>query len=140
MYRKTLSKGIEPIIATIIIVAVTLVIAIAVIGWIMGWWAIFTAGGEQLQILPTSELKTNTITLYIANRGSADASIVKIEIVGVGTCSLDRDARTTVTKGATGEEITCTPPQGKITPGATYTIRVYTAAGNVYSINLIASA
>jgi flagellin-like protein len=31
-------RGIEPIIAVVILVAVTLVIAIGVIGWLMGWW------------------------------------------------------------------------------------------------------
>jgi len=48
-----LSKGIEPIIAVVILIAVTLVIAIGVIGWIMGWWG--TLGStENLQFYPDS--------------------------------------------------------------------------------------
>jgi flagellin-like protein len=48
-------RGIEPIIAVVILVAVTLVIAVGVIGWLMGWW-----GGmgqvESLVIHPDSKL------------------------------------------------------------------------------------
>ncbi|MEM2659536.1 MAG: archaellin/type IV pilin N-terminal domain-containing protein, partial [Zestosphaera sp.] len=38
-----LNKAISPILATVILIAVTLVIAIGVIGWIMGIWGSFGA-------------------------------------------------------------------------------------------------
>jgi len=48
-------RGIEPIIAVVILVAVTLVIAIGVIGWLMGWWG--TLGTvESLQLMPRQQI------------------------------------------------------------------------------------
>jgi flagellin-like protein len=86
-----LSKGIEPIIAVVILIAVTLVIAIGVIGWIMGWWG--TLGStEQLQFYPDSYINATTdsekLYLHVKNTGSASAVIYKIEISGVEPLTL----------------------------------------------------
>jgi len=80
-------SGIEPIIAVVILVAVTLVIAIGVIGWLMGWW-----GGmgqvETLVIHPDSKLYANgTIELHVENKGTAAAVIYKVEVVGVASAT-----------------------------------------------------
>ncbi|MEM4789126.1 MAG: archaellin/type IV pilin N-terminal domain-containing protein [Ignisphaera sp.] len=130
--KNKLYKGIEPIIAVVILVAITLVIAIGVIGWIMGWWGTFGAT-ETLKIYPDSKLYTDgTVNLHVANEGSASAVIFKVEIVGVG------ENTTTVTL-APGEETTINASvKGDLTPGARYVVKVYTKAGNVYSITLTA--
>ncbi len=131
-------KAISPILATVILIAVTLVIAIGVIGWIMGIWGSFGTT-ESIQIYPDSKLyTTNKIELHIKNTGSAPAVIYKIEIVGVNSTSITDStitpgAETTITATFTGLKTT-------ITAGAQYTIKVYTRAGNVYTINLVAQA
>ncbi len=128
---KILYKGIEPIIAVVILVAVTLVIAIGVIGWIMGWWA--TLGGtESIKVYPDSYINatTSTLVLHIKNEGSAAAVIYKIEIAGVGVYSLTQEISL-----PPGNEITYNLDlQGATTiPGAKYTIKIYTRACNVIS-------
>ena len=125
MFR--LKKGISPVIATVIIVAVAVAIAIAVVGWIMGIWGTFGAT-ESLQIMPDSYLDTGgTLHLHVKNTGSAAAVIYKIEIPGLATIS-----NLTITLGP-GDDITTniTGISGA-TPGATYQVKVYTKAGNVY--------
>lgn len=124
-------RGIEPIIAVVILVAVTLVIAIGVIGWIMGWWGTMGAT-ESLQIYPDSILYSNgTLILHIKNTGTAAAVIYKVEIVGIGakstteTLTPGEDKTLTVSISATG-----------ITPGANYQVKIYTQAGNVYQTTL----
>jgi flagellin-like protein len=48
-------KAISPIIATVILIAVTLAIGVAIAAWIMGIWG-GMGGTESLKILPNSTL------------------------------------------------------------------------------------
>ena len=83
-----LRRGIEPIIAVVILVAVTLVIAIGVIGWIMGWWGAFGAT-ETLQNFPDSYIQGTTLYLHVKNTGSAAAVIYKVEVPGVASADTE---------------------------------------------------
>ena len=124
-------RGIEPIIAVVILVAVTLVIAIGVIGWIMGWWGTMGAV-ESLQIYPDSYIKSGDrqLVLHIKNTGSAAAVIYKVEIVGVDTVS------TTVSLTPGQEDTLTISFTGGVTAGTNYQVKIYTKAGNVYSANV----
>jgi len=86
-----LRRGIEPIIAVVILVAVTLVIAIGVIGWIMGWWGTFGAT-ESIQFFPDSNITITggsaNLYLHAKNTGSASAIIYKIEVLGIGSATI----------------------------------------------------
>ena len=149
MKNKLLRRGIEPIIAVVILVAVTLVIAIGVIGWLMGWWGALGAT-EQLQIYGDTKLQVSsggggTVTLHVGNRGSASAVIYKIEIVNFGeTTQLTTSSGTTtvITVTPGGEAyITATITStsgGSLMAGANYIIKVYTKAGNTYQITVVA--
>jgi len=127
-------SGIEPIIAVVILVAVTLVIAIGVIGWLMGWWG--TLGTvESLQLMPDSKLYDNgNVTLHVINKGSAAAVVYKVEIVGLGSKTIEE---TTLTPGA-DTTIQAQSVASGIVAGASYTIKIYTKAGNTYQITLVA--
>ena len=126
-------SGIEPIIAVVILVAITLVIAIGVIGWLMGWW-----GGmgqvESLVIHPDSKLYADgKIVLHVENKGSAAAVIYKVEIVGVG--SADINPVKTLSPGQE-DTIEAIVQNAQLVAGATYVVRVYTKAGNMYPVTL----
>jgi flagellin-like protein len=124
-------RGIEPIIAVVILVAVTLVIAIGVIGWIMGWWGTMGAV-ESLQIFPDSYIDSSgKLVLHIKNTGSATAVIYKVEIVGVGTADLG-GADKSLSPGAE-ETAWILQFAGSVTAGTNYQVKIYTKAGNVYS-------
>jgi flagellin-like protein len=127
-------RGIEPIIAVVILVAVTLVIAIGVIGWIMGWWG--TLGTvESLQLMPDSKLYDDgSVVLHVVNKGSAAAVVYKVEIVGLGSTTIPE---TTLTPGA-DTTISATISATGIVAGASYNIKIYTKAGNTYQITLVA--
>ena len=133
-----LRKGISPVIATVIIVAVALAIAIAAVGWVMGIWGSVTGGTEILKIMPDSKLYDNgTIVLHVKNEGGATAVIQKIEIAGIGS-STTLTGDTSIAAGTDGT-VRATI-SGTITPGATYTVKVYTAPGNVYSTQIVAES
>jgi len=133
--NKLLRRGIEPIIAVVILVAVTLVIAIGVIGWIMGWWGAFGAT-ETLQNFPDSYIQGRTLYLHVKNTGSAAAVIYKVEVPGVASA----DIESTVSPGQERTlEISLLGSQ-QFVAGTTYQVKIYTRAGNVYSVNVQARA
>ncbi|MEM1525495.1 MAG: archaellin/type IV pilin N-terminal domain-containing protein [Ignisphaera sp.] len=146
--KNKLYKGIEPIIAVVILVAITLVIAIGVIGWIMGWWGTFGAT-ESLKIYPDSYIQVKSgnnndvLILHIKNEGSAAAVIYKIEVVGLKTIdnvvgALNNSIPTSFS--AQGNDLVI-PPGAEDTAeinlnvdaiaGTNYKVNIYTRAGNV---------
>ncbi|MEL9939447.1 MAG: archaellin/type IV pilin N-terminal domain-containing protein [Ignisphaera sp.] len=132
--KSRLYKGIEPIIAVVILVAVTLVIAIGVIGWIMGWWGTMGAT-ESVRVYPDSYINASNKVLYlhVKNEGSASAVIYKVEIVGVTTITTF-GAATTETTITPGQETTLTLSfNANVVAGTNYQVKVYTKAGNVIS-------
>ncbi len=136
-------KAISPIIATVILIAVTLAIGVAIAAWIMGIWG-GMGGTETLKILPNSTLTVDnngvvTLKLTVKNDGSRDARVVGVEVgVGARVCKLSNPF-TTISTGAmvTG---TATGTCSGLTPGASYTVKVITEAGNVYQAMLVAYA
>ncbi len=139
-------RGISPVIATVIILAVTIAIAVAVIGWITGLFGATTGGTEQLQIMPDSNI-TITATgvtklyLHVVNKGS-DVTIYKISVSSLGDADLananvtgniikNGDGTITVKAGADGWIVATLPKQA--VAGTSYTVKVYTKNGNEFT-------
>ena len=141
-------KGISPVLATVIIIAVTLVIAIGVIGWIMGIWRGFGTT-ETPQILPDSKLYDNkTMVLHVKNSGTASSVITRVEIVGTGCYATPSNpSGWTIGPGET-KYITDTGASDSIglltlsgtcalTAGGRYQVQIFTEAGNTASAILV---
>jgi len=153
-----LRKAISPILATVILIAVTLVIAIGVIGWIMGVWGTLGGPTESLVVTGGRTGIVNNSNFYfsvtIVNKGSATATLSRIEVVGVGSTDKYCKDVTDVSKAAessTGTDLldkVILGPGSSTTivtyvsasalattcfEGATYNVNVYTKAGNVYT-------
>jgi len=128
-------RGISPVIATVILIAVTLAIGIAVAAWLMGVWG-GLGGGEQLRIYPESTLtvrnNTATLELVVKNEGSRDVVIRSVTVAGY-PCNI---TKTVVGVGKT-ETLTCTV-KAQLAAGASYEVKVYTEGGSVFSITLVA--
>ena len=123
-------RGISPVIATVMILAVTVAIAVAVIGWITGLWGSLTGGTEQLQIYPDSYINatTDTIYLHVRNTGSADATITRIDVEGLGQVT-----NPNVTVVRAGETVWIQGSlSGDAIAGSSYNVKIYTANGNVF--------
>jgi len=79
-------RGISPVVATVILVAVTIVVAVAVAYWMGGIAALYTRF-EKLEITSAyasySATYTNwTVTVNLRNTGSADATITGLLVNG----------------------------------------------------------
>jgi len=129
-------RGISPVIATVILIAVTLAIGIAVAAWLMGVWG-GLGGGEQLRIYPESTLTVSsdqaTLELVVKNEGSRDVVIRSVTVAGYPCTG---DVKKTVGVGKT-ETLTCTV-DAQLAAGANYEVKVYTEGGSVFTITLIA--
>lgn len=78
-------RGISPVVATVILVAVTIVVAVAVAYWMGGITGLYTRF-EKLEIVNiTADKETGgnfTITVTIKNTGSADATLDNVLLNG----------------------------------------------------------
>ena len=130
-------KGISPVIATVIIVAVAIAISIAVAGWLMGLWGTF-GSTESLKVMPNSTLtvtnNTGTLNVVVKNVGSKPAKITQVTLSNGDSWNVNVVVNPGEVKTIT--ETTNNP----VTPGAQYTIKVYTDAGNVYSGYVVAQS
>ena len=63
---KVMRRGIEPVIAEIILIAVAIAIAIAFASWIFGFWNVHSSShGEGLQFYPDSYVSTTGNEIYL---------------------------------------------------------------------------
>jgi len=135
-------RGISPVVATVILVAVTIVVAVAVAYWMGGIAGLYTRY-EKLEISSIyAEAKGGgwNITVTVKNTGSADATIDNVLLNGKPYSSytnvnLDPDLGTTGISLKVGEEakITISVPQGEpFTSGVSVEVRLHSAGGQEY--------
>jgi len=99
-------KAISPVLATVILIAITLIAAIAIAGFVFGLFGSFTSSA-QVTVTATS-LVHNTAalgpsgTVVASNTGTSNTNINAVSLTfGGATCSAAVAAGTTVTAGAT---------------------------------------
>lgn len=151
-------KAISPILATVILIAVTLVVAIGFIGWVMGIWGSLGTPSESLSVTGGGTAvvkKTGTATylrfnLTLTNKGGSAVNLSKIEVPGIGSvssggayagCNYSSGTNWVACSaikidagGVVPINVSISVPSGfKCVIGATYTVNVYTLSGNVYS-------
>jgi flagellin-like protein len=128
-------KALSPVVAAIILIAVTVAVSIAVAAW-MGALTFTFMATEQLDVQGAafngaSGSANNTIVLTVKNSGSADLTIDEYKL-GVGGTQHDitdvpveqgAGASVTVTTGADGEAWTS---------GTTYDIYLITSSGKQF--------
>ncbi|MEM1514972.1 MAG: archaellin/type IV pilin N-terminal domain-containing protein [Thermoproteota archaeon] len=156
-------KGISPVIATIIIVAVAIVISIAVAYWLMGLGTAFTRY-EKLEFISAYPIRDDNkyynITIVVKSTGSAPATVAKFFFNGVpdsvvnatnqGNFTITYDGASFIIDSTTvpvnpGETKTflirlpynATIGAGYATSGVTLEIMIQTAAGYQYSKQIV---
>jgi len=142
-------RAISPIIATVILVAVTIALAVGVALWFSG--IIGGAGShEQLLVLPdgnitvsSSSTSSGLLYLHVKNSGSIDSQIISIK-VGNYTIPISSAQTFAATEYTTVSTSYILVPAGKdvwinatinsygFIPGSSYKVTVVTAAGNSY--------
>jgi hypothetical protein len=141
-YRwRRIVKGLEPLIAAVILIAITLVISIAVVAWMTGLFGTTVGGAESLVILPNATLiksgSTWYLSLSIRNTGSSPSNVIAIYVANY-TCS-STALPVTLFPGNTTNILNANCGSAPtIVSGVRYTIKVVTAAGNTFYSEVIA--
>jgi flagellin-like protein len=121
------SKAISPVIATVILVAITIVVALAFAFWASGLVASFQAT-ERLEVRVLHVGPTN-VTIQIRNVGSNDVVITDITTLQQGTPVSDL---ITASFSLTPGETTRISSAHGANPGTTFQVVVVTSSGNAY--------
>lgn len=91
-------KAISPVIATVMLVAVAVVIAAALAGFSGSLFGSYS-GGPQVKIQSMSLTTLGTGEIVMSNNGNNDDSVVKVEVKNIGTTS-DSGTGTTIWLGS----------------------------------------
>ncbi|MDW7988550.1 MAG: archaellin/type IV pilin N-terminal domain-containing protein [Nitrososphaerota archaeon] len=135
------SRGISPVIATIIMVAVAIVMSIAAAFWMTGLMGAFTKYESIAITQITIERKTGKwdITIVVNNTGtfSTTISAIYIDESSVTPSDVDPKLPYTLTAGA-GAKFTISGwgPSG-YKSGRVITVKIVTATGNEYYRNAV---
>ena len=141
MKRISDKKGVSPVIAVLLMIAIAVAAAILVYVWSMGLIGTLTTGGgsqtrEQVILDAYSWNATGTMTLYLRNVGSSE---VELDAVYVGGESIDSDMGTTLPVQGPVIQVDLTPT-GTYTSGVAYTVKAITKTGGVFTYSLIAGS
>ena len=138
-YRgKRIVKGLEPLVAAVILIAITLVIAIALVSWMTGLFNTIVGEAESLVILPTATLTKPgpnwLLSVSVRNVGSSPSTVIAIYVGNVACFSGSQ----LINPGQTLSFSNLNCGSTGIVSGVRYTIKVVTAAGNTFYSEVIA--
>ena len=137
---KKCAKALSPVVASIILIAVTVAVSIAVAAW-MGGMSVGFMQTEQLTITSAqADATTDTIVLIANNTGTTGLTINQVWLNNVQQASGDiayvPDPPSVVVNS--GIVVTITPTTPDIVPGGNYLIKLVTAKGNSFSYTVTA--
>jgi len=125
-------KALSPVVAAIILIAVTVAVSIAVAAW-MGALTFTFMSTEQLEVQGasfggTAGASDNTITLSVQNTGTADLTVASYKL-GVGGTAVNIDPDVEVLQGATASIVCANTGWDS---GTTYDIYLITSTGKQF--------
>jgi archaellum component FlaF (FlaF/FlaG flagellin family) len=147
---KTKTKGLEPIVAAVLLIVVAVIGAVLVYLWFAGYVTKATSQAEQMAAseklkIEAAKIDTNadTATLYVRNLGGDKVTIATIYILRPGTINPLCDP-TTPTGGSPidpGDLATVTFSVGDcgLQPGYDYVIKLVTLKGTEFAVTVTAS-
>ena len=145
-------KAISPLIATVILIAVTIAIAAIVIAWVYGIFGTATGPGEKLQIFADARLIIKTdqdkvnFTVTAKNIGTSVVTIQNVYIKENATCTSptikvdsaqDKSLRPGEVKMIVAE-FDMGSDSCSLQPGTTYTVVIVTGGGQAYNVPVTA--
>jgi archaeal type IV pilus assembly protein PilA len=124
-FRKN-AKALSPVVASIILIAVTVAVSVVVAAWMGGMTIGLMGNAEQASIANIAFVGTNEIDVLVQNSGSTTVNITQAFVNGVGATITDDQPWSVDKSGATTFHITS--PSG-LSAGSSYQIKLITAKG-----------
>ena len=143
------ARGVDPVIAIVILIAIALIVSLIVANWVLG----LSREGRRLEkiiIMPDSFLRESDglieVYIHIRNEGSIQVKVVRVELVGLGYAENGSigvgDDPSAISGNAPidpGEEkwVKAVIP-GSVRVGDEYHVRIYTDSGRQYATIILA--
>jgi len=134
-------KALSPVVASIILIAVTVAVSLAVAIWMGALTTGFMGSGEQLQVGNPWGWTTNAVYVNITNTGGSSITISAVRVSGQvaifsvnyydSNCIYSNNQLTLKPGGKAGLQIK--NPSGNWTRGIPYTITIVTAANHEFT-------
>lgn len=123
-------KALSPVVAAIILIAVTVAVSIAVAAW-MGALTFTFMQTEELKILSHSWSGTTYVDLTVKNTGSAALTMTSVQVNSASPTAYDFDT------GTAGNQTSQT-----VAAGASYTVRIWSSfsSGTKYEFAILTAA
>jgi hypothetical protein len=145
---KTKTKGLEPIVAAVLLIVVAVIGAVLIYLWFAGYVTKATsqaesmAVSEKLKIEAASLTEDGEATLYIRNLGGDTVKLVHAYVLRPGSispvCSQSIDPAETIDSGAMSP-ITVTFTGCTLDAGYDYVIKIITQKGTEFAVTVTAS-
>jgi len=128
-------KALSPVVAAIILIAVTVAVSIAVAAW-MGSMTFTFMETEELRITSVGFATDGSVTVNVQNIGTSDVFISSATINGA-VLTIDDNTPVTVGEGV-GLPINCTATS--LNAGQSYNIQLLSSKGNNFAFTAVSSA
>jgi len=128
-FRKN-AKALSPVVASIILIAVTVAVSVVVAAWMGGMTIGLMGNAEQVSITNIAFTSTTSIDVMVQNAGGTASSVTNAFFNGAAVTltgapvALPKSSSVTITLGAYTNGTALT-----LTPGTSYTIKMLTAKG-----------
>ena len=132
-------KALSPVVAAIILIAVTVAVSIAVAAW-MGSMTFGFMATEELTITKAvfADGTPDTVTLTVLNTGTQNMTIVDATISGNGVTNATLTTVPTIVAVSATTDTILLNLGGSYSAGSSYLITVITSKGNSFSISATA--
>jgi archaeal type IV pilus assembly protein PilA len=127
------SKGLSPVVASIILIAVTVAVSVVVAAWMGGMTIGLMGSAEQVSVTNVAFPDDHTVQVMVQNAGGTDSQITNAFINGatetVGTpIIINKSGSIIITFTGTNTTFTSTGAL-TLTSGTSYTVKLITAKG-----------
>ena len=132
-------KALSPVVAAIILIAVTVAVSIAVAAW-MGSMTFTFMATEEMTITKAvfADGTPDTVTLTVLNTGTQNMTIVDATISGNGVTNATLTTVPTIVAVSATTDTILLNLGGSYSAGSSYLITVITSKGNSFSISATA--
>jgi flagellin-like protein len=132
------SKALSPVVASIILIAVTVAVSVVVAAW-MGGMTIGLMGSAEQVSLNAQATSATTISIAVRNSGAATVTMSASGTLDSNTITIVPAVagNFTINKGQSASFTTTVPT---MIDGAQYTLKMQTAKGNTLTSTIIYSA
>src|SRR5579875_3886038 len=138
-HQATRKRGISPVIATIILIAITIVIAIAVAGWVFGLFGSYSRTQPVTIVASASSCSatSNSCTLELSNQGGSAVTVVSASVDGTSATINSVSGNTLISAG--GSTYVVINTQGLVA-GQTVQVQLGLSNGATLSTTLVVSS